>query len=253
LAVIKIIFNADYLLNKGINLLSSKEDFTVDNDIIALLDVSKIPRMIDGNTIVIHNKLGIFFVKRTTKQLMNEFHKFNRFGFSLSKALTKYFNWKQNIPMVFGYSCYMPMTGGSRNCTDWIALHWIDSVDQYTNIAEFVTDKGLVIQMRFPRGNLRQRVHDVCYMSSHQVSVIDMVVSRANMKMIPPKYIGMLGQYQICNCLFHDDIPLSWDVTSDRLEGLRKYILNELTRGEIEPDALTEMYEQKIYRLKKLY
>lgn len=233
--------------------MSSKEDFTVDNGIIALLDISKMPKMINGNTIIIHNELGIFFVSRTTKQLMNEFHKYNGFGFMLSKALTSYFEWKQNIPMVFGYSCYMPMSGGSRKCTDWIALHWINVVNQYDGVAEFVTDKGLVIQMEFPRGNVRRRVHDVCYLSSHQVSVIDMIVSRANLKMVPPKFIGMLGQYRICYCLFHNELPLSWDIASDRLKGFKQYIISELTKGEILPDALNEMYQQKIYRLKKLY
>lgn len=104
-----VIITSEYLLNKGINQLFSKNDFTVDNEIVALLDIRNMPRMINGNTIVIHDKYGIFFVERTTKQLMNEFYKFNKIGFLLSKALMNYFELKQNIPMVFGYCSYMPM------------------------------------------------------------------------------------------------------------------------------------------------
>lgn len=248
-----VVITSSYLLNKGINLLFSKDDFEVDNEIIALLDVSKMPRMITGNTIVIHEEFGIFFVKRTTKQLMNEFVKFNKVGFLLSKSLMKYFNLKRNIPMVFGYCSYMPMSGGSRNCTDWIALHWLNDARQYGTHAKFKTDTGLVIQMDFPNGNLHDRVHDVCFLSEHQIETLNSIVSKGNMCMVPPKYVGLLRKYDDCRCLFHKEIPVKWADVSSRFDSFERYLLNEITKGEIESNVTQEIYHQKIYRLKKLY
>jgi len=247
------VITSDYLLNQGINLLFSKEDFTVDNEIIALLDVSNVPRMINGKTIVVHEKFGIFFVQRTTKQLMNEFHKFNQVGFLLSKALMKYFRMKRNIPMVFGFCSYMPMSGGSRNCTDWIAIHWLNNVEQCGTSAKFETDNGLIIQMDFPKGNLHDRVHDVCFLSEQQVETLESIVAKANMKMIPPRYVGLLNDYNDCHCLLHEDILVTWSDYGDRLGSLENFLLDEITRDEIEADVTKEIYRQKIYRIKKLY
>ncbi|WP_125591170.1 hypothetical protein [Companilactobacillus jidongensis] len=248
-----VIITSEYLLNQGINLLFSKEDFTVDNEIIALLDVSDIPRMINGKTIVIHEKFGIFFVKRTTKQLMNEFHKFNRVGFLLSKALMKYFDMKRNIPMVFGFCSYMPMSGGSRNCTDWIALHWLKKVEQHGTSANFETDNGLTIRMNFPNGNLHDRVHDVYFLSEQQVITLGSILAKGNMKMIPPRYVGLLNDYNDCRCLFHKDILVTWSGICNRVDSFENFLLDAITKGEIEADVTKEIYHQKIYRIMKLY
>ncbi len=248
-----VIITSEYLLNKGINQLFSKNDFTVDNEIVALLDIRNMPRMINGNTIVIHDKYGIFFVERTTKQLMNEFYKFNKIGFLLSKALMNYFELKQNIPMVFGYCSYMPMRGGSRTCTDWIALHWLNDAKQRGDHARFETDNGLIIQLDFPRGNLQDRVHDTCFLSEHQVKTLDVILSKGGMKMIPPKYVGLSDKYAHCHCLFHKEIPVNLtdvDLSVDRFE---QFLLEAITKGEIESDITKEIYHQKIYRLMKLY
>ena len=246
------ILSTDFLLHEGMSLMYKKNDFTVDNDIIALLNISDNSEEVQGNAIVIHSKYGIFFVDKTTKQLMNEFHTFNHTGFMVSKFLAKFFHLKQNIPMILGYASYMPMSGGSRKCTDWIGVHWLQTCRQNKKVAEFETEEHIKIHLVFPRGNLNDRVHNVCFLSETHIVALKEFSKRSNGLYISSGQIGLLDKYQHCRCLLHGRVPATWRDVNYKMDSLSEHLLEVITRGEIESCETISLYRQKISREKRL-
>lgn len=247
------ILSTDFLLNEGIDLMYKKEDFTVDNDIIALINIVNKSKEVQGNTIVIHNKYGIFFVDKTTKQLMNEFHKYNSVGFLVSKFLANFFHLRQNIPMIMGYASYMPMSGGSRNCADWIGVHWVKSCSQKSKLAIFELEVGGVVQLVFPRGNLSDRVHNVCFLTEAHIVALEQFSKLANGQYIANGKTGLLDTYRKCECRVHGRVPVKWKDVNYKIDLLGQYLLEIITHGEIGSYETITVYKQKIARGKKLY
>ncbi|APX71926.1 hypothetical protein M5C72_01945 [Companilactobacillus allii] len=247
-----IVLSTNFLLNDGINLMYKKEDFTVDNDIIALINI-KDTNEVDGQTIVIHNEYGIFFVDKTTKQLMNEFHKYNRVGFLVSKFLAGFFHLKYNIPMVMGYSAYMPMIGGSRSCADWIGVHWVKSCRQEDKVAIFKLEVGGVISLAFPIGDLSDRVHNVCFLTENHIVALEEFSKLANGRYVPSGHVGLLRPYRKCKCKVHGSVPSKWKDVNYKIDMLVQYLLDIITHGELGSEESITVFKQKISREKRLY
>jgi hypothetical protein len=138
------VINKERLL-KDIRLLYINEDFVVDNGIVALLDIQNF-KISYGKSLVVHHTKGVFFSERTTKQIMNEFHKTNRVGFMISRDLSNYLKFKGYLPLVHGNVCYMPMTGGSKKNADWIGLHFVTGFSQKDKTAIFESIQGLKLK-----------------------------------------------------------------------------------------------------------
>jgi len=160
---------------------------------------------------------------------------------------------KRNIPMVFGSVSYMPMSGGSRNNTDWIGIHRILDCQQVGMRARFKLEYNSVVEMDFPRGNLNDRVHDVCVISEAQVKAIRVWMLRANLEVrVCSNVTQFLNDRKVCGCMFHDAPPKEWSEIHIRLDQLRNFLLEVMTRNEIESKQTRIVYVQKTMRLKLL-
>lgn len=242
----------ELLLNQSISLLYRFESFEVDSKIIAILDISNYG-ISSGNSLIIHEEFGVFFDIRTTKELINEFYKLNGIGFAMSKAIYDLFNFRHYMPFVFAYVSYMPMTGGSRNSSDWVGLHYIETYYQDNKSAYFTTVHGYKIKLNFPHGNLENRIHDVCMISEKSVSLCKVLLQGGMMDLNPPSSTGMVRKHENCKCNKHQSLiqnTLKVDETTDRIID---YILIHLEIENLEAKELMKLYRYNLNKLKRLH
>lgn len=246
------VINKEWLLNQGIRLLYINDNFIVDNDIVALFDI-KDHGVTYGNSIVVHKNKGVFFVERTTKQLMNEFHQTNRVGFMVSRVLSNYFKFKHYLPMVHGNVGYMPMTGGSRSNADWIGLHFVVGFSQTNQIANFESIQGYNIEMDFPKGNLSTRVHDVSVMAEYFVSSAKIYMKSMNLQISVLNDECILTAFSTCICSKHLKIPQKYQEVEHGVDQLVDSVFLKMCRGELGYLESVIIYKQKISKIKRNY
>ncbi|KRO00330.1 hypothetical protein IV57_GL001433 [Companilactobacillus kimchiensis] len=227
------------------------EPFEVDNQIIALLDISQ-DKDSRGNSLVVHERLGVFFDSRTTKELVNEFYKINGTGFATGKILSGIFKLR-HTPFVFAYVSYMPMTGGSRKNVDWIGLQFIDRYSQKEKFAHFVTVHGFEIKLSFPRGDLEKRIHDVCMLSEKSVLFFEKLLTGGLAELKPSNITGVLRRFEKCECLRHKKIVRKVLNINSACDKILKYLLTHMGVEEPEAETLISFYRQNINKCKKLY
>jgi len=246
------VIDKTWLLDQGIKLLYIDDDFVVDKNIVALLDIKK-DKSIHGNSIVVHNTKGVFFVERTTKQLMNEFHLTNRVGFMVSRTLTSFFNLKSFLPMIHGNVSYMPMTGGSRNNADWIGLHFVEGFQQTDQVARFKSTQGFEIEMNFPRGNLSDLMHDVSVMTQYFVSSAEIYLSSMNLAVKTMNEDCILTAFSSCICSKHEKIPRKYRDVELGVDYLVDSAFQKMCRGELGYKEMIITYKQVFSKNKRIY
>lgn len=240
----------EYLLaNK--HQLYFQEPLAMDHRVIALLDISYKPVGL-GNSLVVHADYGVVLAMRTTKELINEIHKYNGVGFAVARVAANRFNVK-HLPITFGYTAYMPMTGGSRKSVDWIAAHHIESYSQEDSHAHFTTIQGHKIRLSFPRGNLKKRIHDVCMISELTVIFMKEINGAGQMEVSPLRNTGILREFEDCNCFRHREMvrnPIKIEYLYDQIVN---YLLNHIGIEEPGAASLITFYSQNLNRLKRNY
>lgn len=243
----------EYLLDHGLYLLYRNEDFEVDNEIIALLDVSEFGLPF-GRTLVIHRFKGVFFDTRTTKQLMNEFYKINGIGFAFSKALAGLFNFSHYLPFIHLYFAFMPINGGSRRNTDWIALHFIDRLEVTEDkFIHFSTIFGQSFKVKLLRGNIEKRIHDVALLNRASFILMESFVGIGFCELKMSADVSLLKKFDNCRCSKHIVMREKSENFQEILAMIRKFIMINMVLDVIGRDALIKHYVQNLSKLKKLY
>lgn len=240
----------DYLLANQ-SQLYFQEPLKMDHRVIALLDISYKPIGL-GNSLIVHAEYGVTLAVQTTKQLINEIHKWNGVGFMVTRATANLFKLK-HLSAVFGYTAYIPMTGGSRKNTDWIAAHHVESYSQADGQAYFKTIQGHKIRMSFPHGNLKKRIHDVCMMSEIMVNIARKFMAVARLKVLPMGNVGVLRDFEDCNCSFHRTVVRKIVKIELVYDQMINYLLNHIGVEEPGADELIIFYSQNLNRLKRNY
>ncbi len=246
-----VLVSKKYLLGDGLRLLYISEDFEVDPDVVAVLDVSK-EKLSYGKSIILHKSKGVFFVSQNSRQVINEFHKYNRLGILLSKILANYFEIKQLIPLVHGNYAYMPMRGTSHGSTDWIGVHHVEDFNQYEQQGIFETSQGKV-KIVFPKGNLNDRLHDCCFLSEIFYIAIRRLVGTMNYELKPSEDTGMLQKYHLCNCLRHSSRDNVRSDLNPVIDFVKNSMLYSMVHGEIGQRDLITSYKQRINKLKHIF
>lgn len=242
----------EYLINQVSKKLYRCEPFEVDYRTIALLDIST-HNIRHGKTLVVHEKLGVFFDMRTTREIMNEFYKLNGVGFAVSKAIFGFFNFRHYLPFVFAYVSYMPMTGGSRQSSDWVGLHLIKNFRQKGRIAYFTTVHGYKFSLCFPQGDLEQRVHDVCIISEKSVIFFKNILRSGLIELNPPNITGVVRQHEKCKCKNHQKMFNKILNINQSIDEMFQFVLNHLGIDKLEAKELIKFYRQNWNKFKKLY
>lgn len=239
------------LKQKYIELLYINEPFVVDTQIIALFDVSEY-HLKYGNTLIVHAKYGVFFDVRTTKQLMNEFYLINGVGFASSRAIADFFDMTHYMPFISAYISYMPMTGGSRKNVDWVALHWIKKYSQIQKSAAFITVQGFKIRFGFPRGDLNNRIHDVCVMNEKSIGMFQTIVHTGLAELQPPAITGVVVQHKNCGCELHKLLHQKLHDVNHTFSMIRNFVFTHLDIESINPELVIQYYYHNLARLSKL-
>lgn len=246
------VINKEQLLYQDMKLLYINENFVVDNEIVALLDIQDF-KISHGKSLVVHQTKGVFFSERTTKQIMNEFHKTNRVGFMVSRSLANYLKFKQYLPLVHGNVCYMPMSGGSKKSTDWIGLHFVTGFSQRGKTAIFESIQGFKIEMKFPRGNLSDRIHDVSVMTEYFISSTQIYMKSMNLNVTRINKKCILAEFSTCLCSRHGKVPKKYRDIEKGVNHLADSIFLKMCRGELGYMDSVIIYKQKINKLKRNY
>lgn len=240
----------EYLLNVKHEPLQKRESFDVDFEIIALFDVSESRN--DGNTLVMHALFGVFVDRRTTKQIINEFYKINGVGFALSKVMADFFSIRHYLPFVFLYVAYMPLRGGSRKNTDWIGIHKIVRYRQNKGYAYFITKNGLTIKMNFAKGNLENRLHDVCVLIEKNLEFMERILLAGLAEIKAPKETGLVLKFRNCDC--HTHLKVKTDNDPEQITVLfMTFLIDHLGIESEYPEEEKIYYRQNLQRIKKLY
>ncbi|GAB5057202.1 hypothetical protein COSHB9_15900 [Companilactobacillus alimentarius] len=237
------------LLESNLQPFHSVEKFAVDNQIIALFDVSK--NNVEGNSIVFHEKYGIFTDARSTKQIMNELYEVNGWGFAMAKFLMNYFGITHHTPFINNCFAYMPMTGASRRNTDWIAIHFIELYQIETKKILFITKQGNKIWLEFPRGDFEKRIHDVCLLIQASIKVFEVFLKQGGCQLhYPPEQLFLI--YSKCRCKAHNKLRLLEDLEMVcRL--IIKFLLDNQGIESLGKEETEKFYLQNLERTKKLY
>ena len=241
-----------YLLTVGYYLLYVNENYEVDDGIIALFDISTFD-LPYGNTLILHAKYGVFIDTRTTKQLINEFYKLNAVGFAMSKILFGALKMHHYLPFVHFYVAYMPMNGGSRSNTDWIALHLIKEMRLINGVVYVTTIYGQSFSMDFPKGNLEKRVHDVALLSRASLVLMQAFLRVGLCDIKPPSERGLLSKFDNCNCKYHLEMILRMNNIQNMMVLIIRFIFLNAGIESIEKEAVIKYYLETLLRLKKIY
>lgn len=241
-----------YLLTVGYYSLHIIEDYEVDDEIIALFDISTFD-LPYGNTLILHVRYGVFIDTRTTKQLMNEFYKLNAVGFATVKALFEILKMKHYLPFVHFYMAYMPMSGGSRGNTDWIALHLIRKFEVINGIVYVTTIYGHYFSMDFPKGDFEKRCHDVALLARASFVFTQTLLKVGMCDITPPTETGLLSKFDNCKCKYHLEMILRMNNLQNMTAWLLKFMLLNIGLDKLEKIEHMKHYSQSLARVKKLY
>ncbi|MQS76922.1 hypothetical protein [Companilactobacillus halodurans] len=246
------IFERDLLSTEFIPEMMREKVFEVDNQIIALFNISRFNYRF-GKSIVVHQTKGVFFDHRTTKEIMNDFKRVNGIGFTFSKIIADFLELKHHLPYVHAYASYMPMTGGSRKCTDWVGLHWIQSYHQDKKEAHMITVNGDKLIFNFPHGDLEQRIHNVCVASEKSIAMISSVAKAGLAEIKPPPITGLVRKFENCQCKLHKKLARKLYDAGFTFDLVTKFLLNKIGIESAYPQTVMLFYRQNLDRLKKLY
>lgn len=242
----------EYLLTTGYYLLWRNEDFEMDNQVIALFDVSMFD-LPDIKTLVLHLEYGVIIESRTTKQLINELHKSNGFVCIFSKVLAGLFSIKRYVPFVHAYQTYMPINGGTRQNTDWISPNLIACVWTSAGMLHILDINGNMASLKSVKGNLDQRLHDVALLSRANFMFLECIVNWGHCQLQPPSELGLLKSFENCNCEEHLEIESVVKDLDKMVFILKKAILSNLGIDKIQRIELFKFYGQNLSRFKKYY
>lgn len=242
----------EYLV-KNADRIYINDNYEVDSKIIGLFDISYL-NCSYGNSIILHEENGYFFNWRTTKQVMNEMYRINGVGFTLSKVLSSFFHLRHYLPFAYGQVAYMPMTGGSRKCTDWIGLHYVHNFHQTDGKAHFLTCHKFKLQMNFPRGDLEKRVHDVTCVCHASLVLMEWAVKGGNCELkLNPEMGKLIRSYQHCSCVFHVSFIGKMKDIHHMIKVMRDAVFKKLGIAPLERVGLLKFYRQNLAKFKKLY
>lgn len=229
------------------------DDYEVDSKIMGLFDISYL-NCPYGNSIILHAEKGYFFHWRTTKEVMNEMYHINGVGFTLSKVLANFFNFRHYLPFAYGQVAFMPMKGGSRRCTDWVGLHYVHNFFQTKGRAHFTTCHKFKFEMDFPKGDLEKRVHDVTCLCHATLILMEWAVKGGNCELkLNPEMGKLIRSYRKCPCNFHANLTADMKNLRHMVVVVRNAILKKLGINPLERIGLTKFYRQNLAKFKKLY
>lgn len=242
----------NFLLKVRLHSIYINENYEVDNGIVIMSDVSayKLPY---AKTIIFHSSLGVFFDMRTSRQIINEFYKINQVGFAFVNTLVGLLNITHYKPFVYFYLAYMPIKGGSRGNTDWIALHYIERGEVIDGVLYLTTRQGWQVTMEFPKGDFDRRVHDVALLSKAMFTFVTAMVNNGLCDLKPPAQMGLLQQFDDCQCDKHLKMLKQMKDINSTANWILNYMLENLgieVLGRIEQ---IKYFRQNLVRLKKLY
>jgi hypothetical protein len=228
-----------------------KEDFEIDNEIIALLDITS-SNLDIGKSVVIHKHLGCFLVDRTTKELINSYRSVNGFGFTLVKYLANAKGLKSYLPLVHGKVVYMPMHGATRNMTDWIGLHFVDYCRQENKKARFeFAEIDLKIELDFSHGDLDQRIHNAKYLSDYLVNALQ--VYAESMSTTASGKVLNRPHSNRCDCVLYECLLDDWPQLRTDYQNLRQTVFVKIINDDpYIQDAINE-YDLKNNKFKGIY
>lgn len=241
-----------YILSTGYYSMYRKDDFMVSNKIVALLNISEFDVPL-GKSIIIDSEHGAIFDVRSTKRLIRIFEEFNPVGFALSKAFADLFDIKHYLPLINGYLAYMPIEGGSRRNTDWIALSLIKGFHQEGKVVHLETIQGYQFQIDFPKGNFENRVHEVALLCKATFIFYHSFVQVGLCDLQPPAEMGLLARYENCHCPRHLELDIKLKNLDDLLLKLQQLWLLNLGINLIERDEMIKYYRQNLARFKRNY
>ncbi|AKP67240.1 hypothetical protein [Companilactobacillus ginsenosidimutans] len=206
------------------------EDFVIDNNMIAVIATDDCDY---GKSIVIHNKLGVFFVDRTTKELMNEYHDEFSFGFEISRTIAKENGMRGLLPLVNGKNVYMPLSGKRGGSPDWIGLHFLEDAKQYANYAVFTTESGIKIALSYTKIDLNRQVHDACLISELHLRMIQIFSQQFGRFTLFEENVGLTDKYNHCECKYHLKLPTSWRQMMRYIDNHQYYLAYQMSFFDI--------------------
>jgi len=248
----EIEISKQYLLTTGFYLLWRNEDFEMDNRVIALFDIANYE--VEGvKTLVLHLDYGVIIEERSTRQLMNELHKANGFGFIFSKVSAGLFGLKCYIPFVHAYQTYMPINGGSRKNTDWISPNLLAKAHVADGLLHLVAVNGNEVRLSFNKGDFDKRLHDVSLLSRANFLFLEAIVNWGNCELKAPDELGLLAAFENCKCLEHEQMELRVTNLQSMVKDFKMAILNNLGIDKFQKVESIKYYSQNLSRFKKIY
>ncbi|WP_334332093.1 MULTISPECIES: hypothetical protein [unclassified Companilactobacillus] len=225
------------------------KNFEPNNQIIALLDISNLD--IPGNSFIISVTNGVYTDIRTTKQLMNQMYQSDGVGFEISKFLYPKFKLKQHLPYVNGRVAYMPMTGGSRQNTDWIGLHFIEDFEIFDKKIHFITTLDNKIVLDFPRGKIEERLHDIDIVRQAHLKILELKSKSWAAYLIYQKD-KLMKLFDNCSCARHQKLREIANLQSLNDSHMDFLFSNIGIEGPVK-EATKQHYKYNYQRIKKLF
>lgn len=207
-----------------------------------------------GNSLVVHDDLGVFYDSRTTGEIINSSYEENGVGFALTKAFADFFDIKRNLPLVHGQAAFMPLAGASRKNRDWASLHYVDRFQVDNNKAIFTTSQNYEIEFDFSRGNLEKQVHNASILSLASIILFHWYLKPAFYELKPLHGLGqLLKNYANCTCEFHVNIQKRMRDIHSITVWIKNFIYRHFGFEIFERDELIKEIDRNLYRIKKLY
>jgi hypothetical protein len=195
----------EFLLNEtSLERLYIQEDFEIDNKMVAVLATDNSTY---GKSLVIHAELGVFFIDRTTTELMNEYHRTFSYGFEVSRTIAQMQSLNRHLPLVYGQNIYMPLTGKRGRSPDWVGLHLIDGFKQKDAMASFETILDTRLDLAFSQGNLREKIHNACLISEYHMGLVAIFANQFGTFKPFNKRVGITNKFSHCECAKHQNLP----------------------------------------------